>query len=95
MSDALLSHCSTVTRLSSRYPSKAEVTAINNDRLAALDAPLQQYLSSDIPGTNSNGYSLTQNQASEVLDRNTIWPRELSVKVGAMVMLVTVSQLSR
>jgi hypothetical protein len=79
--------------LINRYPSKVEVANINDTRLAALDAPLQQYISSDVAGINSNGYKLTQNQATEVLNRNTIWPQELSVKVGAMVMLVTVSHL--
>ena len=77
--------------LMSRYPSKVEVANINDARLAALDAPLLQYVASDAPGTNSKGYNLTQAQATEVLNRNTIWPQELSVKVGAMVMLVTVS----
>lgn len=70
-----------------------EVANINSTRLAALDTPLQQYVSSDIPGTNSKGYNITEDQATEVLNRNTIWPQELSVKVGAMVMLVTVSQV--
>lgn len=78
-------------RLIGRYPSKVEVANINNARLAALDTPLQQFVSSDVPGVNSKGYQLDPAQATEVLNRNTIWPQELHVKKGAMVMLVTVS----
>lgn len=73
------------------YPSKVEVNNINTARLAALTTPLQQYISSDVAGTNSKGYRLTQGEATDVLNRNTIWVEELHVKTGAMVMLVTVS----
>lgn len=77
----------------SRYPSKAEVARINDARLDALTTPLQQYSSADSPGVDSKGYTLTPGQATEVLNRNTIWPQHLHVKKGAMVMLVTVSAL--
>ena len=73
------------------YPSKAEVSNINNGRLTALKTPAQVFISYDQPGINSKDFVLDQAQATEVLDRNTIWVRELSLKVGAMVMLVTVS----
>jgi hypothetical protein len=42
---------------------------------------------------NSKGYVLNQAEATESLDRNTLWVRELHLKKGAMVMLVTVSFL--
>lgn len=66
---------------------------INKARLDALDTPLQQYIASNVAGVNSKGYHLTQSEATEILDRNTIWVSELHVKKGAMVMLVTVSLL--
>lgn len=40
---------------------------------------------------NSKGWQLTPAEATVCLDRNTIWPQVLSIKIGAMVMLVTVS----
>ena len=75
-----------------RYPSKLEVATINNNRLAALTTPMKVYQAHDLAGTNSKGFRLTPGQATECLDRNTIWVAELSVKVGAMVMLITVSR---
>ncbi len=74
-----------------RYPSRIEVSTINDSRLAALQMPMQAFLSWDVPGINSKGFALDEGQAKECLDRNTLWLHELSVKVGAMVMLVTAS----
>lgn len=73
----------------SLYPSKAEVADINAKRLRELESPVQIFLSHDAPGTNSRGYPLTPEEATELLDRNTIWAQELKLKVGALVMLVT------
>ncbi|RXK40277.1 hypothetical protein M231_02391 [Tremella mesenterica] len=73
------------------YPSKNEVETINRQRLAALNTPLQEYLAHDAPGVNSKGYDISQADATAILDKNTIWVKELSLKVGALVMLVTVS----
>lgn len=73
----------------SLYPSKIEVARINAAKLALLETPVQIFMAFDVPGRNSRGYNLTHAQASELLDRNTIWPKELQVKVGALVMLVT------
>jgi hypothetical protein len=74
-----------------RYPSKVEVANINNARLQAIHEPLHQYTAHDAPGVNSKGYTLSQGEATECLDRNTLWVKDLSLKKGAMVMLVTVS----
>ncbi|WVW86550.1 hypothetical protein I302_108600 [Kwoniella bestiolae CBS 10118] len=71
------------------YPQKAEVAAINSARLEALETPLQIFSSFDVPGTNSHGWALDSRQATECLNRNTIWPQDLELKVGALVMLVT------
>ena len=74
-----------------RYPQKNEVNTINNERLNALTGPLKQYHAKDTGGTNSRGFPVSVDEATRLLDRNTLWPKELKVKVGAMVMLVTVS----
>ncbi|WWD16729.1 hypothetical protein CI109_101160 [Kwoniella shandongensis] len=71
------------------YPQKSEVATINAARLAALKTPIQIFLAWDVPGITSSGYALDQPQATASLDRNTIWPKELELKVGALVMLVT------
>jgi hypothetical protein len=75
----------------SRYPSKREVEAVNRQRLSALTSPIKAYNATDVPGVNSKGYRLDEKEATISLDRNTIWPAEIGLKVGAMVMLVTVS----
>jgi hypothetical protein len=59
--------------------------------LNALTAPVQQFVGHDSAGVNSKGYPLKLNEATECLDRNTLWVKELHLKKGAMVMLVTVS----
>lgn len=69
--------------------SKAEAASINDRRLAALTTPVQEFLSWDSPGVNSKGFNLSAEEAIEVLNRNTIWAQKLSLKVGALVMLVT------
>jgi hypothetical protein len=56
-----------------------------------LTSPILVYAAADIPGTNSKGYPLSLADATDSLNRNTIWPVEIGLKVGAMVMLVTVS----
>ncbi|KAK8861367.1 hypothetical protein IAR55_002186 [Kwoniella newhampshirensis] len=71
------------------YPQKSEVATINAARLGALTTPVQIFLAWDVPGVTSSGYALDQTQATASLDRNTIWPKELELKVGALVMLVT------
>ena len=77
-------------RLTARYPSKVEVANINNARLQAINEPVHQYTAYDSPGVNSKGYTLSQAEATECLDRNTLWVKELHLKKGAMVMCVTV-----
>ncbi|WWC65515.1 uncharacterized protein I303_108133 [Kwoniella dejecticola CBS 10117] len=71
------------------YPQKAEVAAINDKRLEALDSPSQEYVAYDVPGITSQGYALDSIRATDSLNRNTIWPQKLALKVGALVMLVT------
>ncbi|WWC93163.1 uncharacterized protein L201_008131 [Kwoniella dendrophila CBS 6074] len=71
------------------YPHKAEVAAINAQRLRALDTPSNIFAAFDVPGITSRGYALDSSQATESLNKNTIWPEELELKAGALVMLVT------
>ncbi|KAK4687337.1 ATP-dependent DNA helicase PIF1, partial [Tremellales sp. Uapishka_1] len=70
------------------YPQKKQVAEINSTRLAALASLPQFFISWDMPGVNSAGRHLSDGEATESLDKNTVWPKELSLKVGAMVMLV-------
>ncbi|WVR08357.1 hypothetical protein IAU60_005412 [Kwoniella sp. DSM 27419] len=70
------------------YPQKSEVARINDTRLAALITPLQQFDAFDLPGTTSAGHALDLAQATATLNRNTIWPEDLRLKVGALVMLI-------
>nr|XP_019009026.1 uncharacterized protein I206_05666 [Kwoniella pini CBS 10737]OCF47807.1 hypothetical protein I206_05666 [Kwoniella pini CBS 10737] len=74
------------------YPQKAEVAAINADRLKALDSPSQVFMAFDVPGITSQGYALDTARATHSLNRNTIWPQELELKIGALVMLLTPNQ---
>lgn len=73
-----------------RYPSKIEVATINDRRLQALDSPLQAFLAWDEAGVDSKGFQVKKEDATQKLNVNTLWPAELSLKVGAMVMLITV-----
>lgn len=52
------------------------------------------FTAEDEAGVNSSGASISIQQATVILDGSTLWPRELTVKVGARVMLLMVrSQL--
>ncbi len=70
---------------------KREVEEINRRRLTALKSPLIVYQATDRGGMDSKGRIVTKEAAIKKLDQNTTWPKELSVKVGAAVMLLTVS----
>ena len=74
-----------------RHPTKKEVDRINRDELAKLPGQAYRYKAVDQPGVNSRGQELSTWDATESLNKNTIWPETISAKVGAFVMLVTVS----
>lgn len=64
---------------------------VNNDNLAALPGESHTFKAIDIAGKNSNGYDVTEEQATRTLNNSTRWPEEVTLKVGAQVMLVHVS----
>lgn len=74
-----------------RYARKAQVERLNDERLQGLETPLQEFRSFDVAGVDSRGHLLTHAQATSLLDRNTLWLSLLRLKVGAQVMLITVS----
>jgi hypothetical protein len=52
-----------------------------------------EYRSRDSPGIDSRDQRLSTARATALLDKSTIWPQALQLKVGAMVMLISVSVL--
>lgn len=73
------------------FNTNAKVRNHNNARLAELPGPLHTFEAQDIPGRDSQGRGLSPGEATELLDRRTTWPQELNLRVGAQVMLLTVS----
>jgi hypothetical protein len=55
---------------------------------------MHTYTADDQPGINSRGYQLTQEEATKRLDQNTTWQKEVGLRVGAIVMLITVRAFS-
>lgn len=78
-----------------RYAKKVQVERVNESRLRDLETPLREFASFDTAGLDSRGNRITVEQATSLLDRNTLWLSLLKLKVGAQVMLITVrSELS-
>jgi hypothetical protein len=73
------------------FNTNAKVRNHNNARLAELRGPLHTFEAQDLPGWDSQGRELSLGQATELLDRRITWPQELNLRVGAQVMLLTVS----
>lgn len=76
------------------YPRKVDVNALNSARLAAIELPTIRYEASDVPGLDQFGKKLSLKEATKLLNEDTRWPAVVDLKVGAMVMLVTVSLAS-
>ncbi|WVQ78705.1 hypothetical protein IAT38_000792 [Cryptococcus sp. DSM 104549] len=70
------------------YPIKKQVEKINQARLDALPTEGNEYGADDKPGWRAEGTRLTKAQATEALNKNTIWAQLLHLKVGAQVMLI-------
>lgn len=66
----------------------------NNENLAALPGESRVFKAIDIAGKTTNGYQVTQAQATQTLNSHTRWPESIALKVGAQVMLVHVSRSS-
>lgn len=73
------------------FSQNAEVDALNDENIARLPGVEHVFDSDDVAGNYENGYALSGEQASEYLNKNTRWPETVSMKVGASVMLVLVS----
>lgn len=69
------------------FPLRAEVESCNNTRLAALPGALQTYRAVDAVGWDIANQRLTASEAKPLLD-GLIAPAEVSVKIGAQVMLI-------
>jgi hypothetical protein len=59
--------------------------------MGILDGPSISYRARDDGGEDNQGKTLSLQQATDLLDRDTVWPSEITLKVGAMVMLCVVS----
>ena len=73
-----------------RLPKLKEVRAQNEIRLHQLPGPECRYFAEDHPG-RVNDRVITLAEATEKLDEQTTWPRDISLRVGAQVMLLMVS----
>jgi ATP-dependent DNA helicase PIF1 len=69
------------------YPTRREVESANNRRLNALKTETQTYRSHDIPGRTDDGQRVSQEGAARLLEK-LIATREITLKVGAQVMLI-------
>lgn len=76
------------------YPQKRDVEFVNSARLDALPGAITVYDCHDKPGFTAGGFPITKTEATAKLNKNTIWPQQLSLKEGAQIMLVTVRPLS-
>lgn len=73
------------------YATKDEVDTVNNRRLSALTTVGEEYHAIDKGGKDYRGYIVSDDTATKRLNASSLWPMFLHVKVGALVMLVTVS----
>jgi hypothetical protein len=70
------------------------VQAANRACLDKLAEPEYEYECEDLAGTYESGAQVGLERAVAMLDDETRWPAELHLRVGAMVMLTTVSTLA-
>lgn len=61
------------------------------NNLNALESRIEHYDSEDRGFVNERGHNITEQEATEMLNERSRWPQHLPLKVGAQVMLVTVS----
>lgn len=73
------------------YSTKVEVQNIIDNRLKSLSGDSVYFHAEDYPGLNAKKEEITRQQATDLLNTNTLWQESLALKIGAQVMCVTVS----
>lgn len=76
----------------SRYALRAQVEHANSARLSALQGDTETYQACDIPGVDITGKLIDSRRATEIADQ-TLAVRELTLKIGAQVMLIVVCRV--
>jgi hypothetical protein len=69
---------------------KREVDNLNSSKLSAIKSELHKYVAQDIAGVSPNGTRMSMDQVIKLMDQTKFVPI-LEIKVGAIVMLLTVS----
>jgi hypothetical protein len=70
-----------------RFPRRKDVDDANARRLAALNSEKKTYFAHDTGGRTDNGTPVSPQTATEMLEK-LVAPQQLTLKVGAQVMLV-------
>jgi len=71
---------------------RAQVENANSARLSALQGDTETYHAHDIPGVDITGKIIDKKRATALADQ-TLAVRELPLKIGAQVMLITVCRV--
>ncbi|KAI3622451.1 mitochondrial dna helicase [Moniliophthora roreri] len=70
------------------YPTRAEVDACNQKRMAGLSGTTHTYLAMDRAGHDVNGNMIPKEQVIKLLDKLLISPSTITLKEGSQVMLI-------
>lgn len=70
-----------------RYPTRGEVAGANNRRLNALPGKPETYRAADGPGLDEDRKPISMDRAERLLERLVV-PKEITLKIGAQVMLI-------
>lgn len=83
---------SRLTVFNSRYALRAQVEYANSARLSALTGDTETYQAHDDPGVDITGEIINMKRATALADQ-TLAVRELTLKIGAQVMLIMVCRV--
>ena len=87
-------HPSIIDRIfGSRFPTRREVDAANQNKLDAIREPEHLYTAKDAPGVDDEGNQLPMAMANEYL-KNLVAQKSIVLKAGAQVMLIKVNILA-
>lgn len=70
------------------YSTRMEVNAANMDRLRRLPGPGKVYQARDRSGIDSKGKHVSEKTMDELLEKRTIAPKDIELRIGAQVMLI-------